>query len=59
MLLKHCSLSCAWYGVWIIAMLPKYLRNVQQQSEPETTLDVRVIKTILIGKTGTFLYKTM
>lgn len=57
-MLKHHSLSCAWYEVWIILILAKYLRSIQQQSEPETTLDFGVIKTVLIDKTGTFLYKT-
>lgn len=58
LLLKHCSLHCAWYKIWIILIIPKYLRSVQQQSESETTLDFGVIKTILIDKSGIFLYET-
>lgn len=38
-------------------ILPKYLGSIQQQSEPEITLDFGVIETTLIGKTGTFLCK--
>lgn len=47
-MLKQPSLRCVGCEVRIVPILPQHLGSMQQQREPETTLDVGVIKNILV-----------